>query len=111
MPSIMKLFEVVRAPLTLTARKPPPGVCCTPGVMPSSELKSRPLSGICSMRCASTRLFNLSENSTSGDTPSTVTVSDMVPTSRRKSAFATALAASGVSRLTDLNPLSSAVTL
>ena len=47
----------------------------------------------------------------SGDTPSTLTVSDIAPTSRWKSTLATALVESGVSRLTDLNPVSSAVTL
>ncbi len=36
-------------------------------MMLSSELKSRPLSGIASMRLLSTRLFNLSENSITGD--------------------------------------------
>jgi len=65
---------------------------CTPGIAPSSESKSRPLNGICSIRSLSIRLFSLSENSTSGDTPLTVTVSDCVPTSRLKSVFATALA-------------------
>ena len=63
----MKLFDEVRAPLTLTPWKPPPGLCWTPGVTLSSELKSRPLNGIASMRCASTRLFSLSENSMTAD--------------------------------------------
>ena len=72
----MKLFDEVRAPLMLTPWKPPPGRCWTPGVTLSSELKSRPLSGIASMRSVSTRLFSLSENSTTAETPSTVTVSD-----------------------------------
>ena len=76
MPSIMKLFDEVRAPPMLTPWNPPPARCCTPGITFSSELKSRPLSGSASMRALSTRLFNLSEYSISGDTPSTVTVSD-----------------------------------
>src|SRR3954468_11616860 len=94
----------------LTARKPPPGSRCTPGVTPSSELKSRPLSGIESIRSLSTLLLSLSENSISGDTPSTVIVSDWVPTSSRKSAFATEFTATGTSRATDLKPVSSLVT-
>ena len=60
----------------LTAMNPPPGSRVTPGVTASSELKSRPLSGTSVMRSVSTVLFSLSENSTSGDTPSTVIVSD-----------------------------------
>ena len=95
----------------LTDRKPPPGSRCTPGVTPSSELKSRPLSGICWMRWVSTLLFNLSENSTSGDAPCTVIVSDCVPTSSRKSAFVTVLTATCTSRAIVLKPVSSAVTL
>jgi hypothetical protein len=110
MPSIMKLFDEVRAPLMFTPWNPPPGRCCTPGMMLSSELKSRPESGISSMRALSTRLFNLSEYSTSGDTPSTVTVSDTAPTSSRKSVLATAFAVTGASRATPLKPASSAVT-
>ena len=58
----------------------------------------------------SMRLFNLSENSMTGEAPSTVTVSDIAPTSRRKSTRATAFAFSGASRLTALKPCSSAVT-
>ena len=111
MPSIMKLFDEVRAPLTFTPWKPPPGWCCTPGMIPRSELKSRPLNGTSSIRLASIRLFNLSEYSMSGETPSTVIDSLCVPTSSRKSTFATAFAPTGASRLTVLKPASSAVTL
>ena len=60
----------------LTPWKPPPARCWIPGITFSSELKSRPLSGSASMRALSTRLFNLSENSISGDAASTVIVSD-----------------------------------
>jgi len=94
----------------LTARKPPPGSRWTPGVTASSELKSRPLSGMLSMRSLSTLLFSLSENSTSGLTPSTVMVSDCAPTSSLKSTFATALTATWTSRATVLKPASSAWT-
>src|ERR687888_1214418 len=63
------------------------------------------------MRALSTLLFNLSENSMSGDTPSTVIVSDCVPTSSLKSTFTTVLTATWVSRATVLKPGSSALTL
>src|SRR3954452_22118642 len=63
------------------------------------------------MRWASTRLFNLSENSMTGDTPWTVIVSDWVPTSSLKSALMTPLGVTSASRETLLNPCSSVVTL
>jgi len=110
MPSIMKLFDEVRAPPMLTPWNPPPARCWTPGITLSNELKSRPLSGSDSMRALSTRLFSLSEYSTSGETPSTVTDSETAPTSRWKSVFATEFAVTGASRMIVLNPASSAVT-
>ena len=45
-----------------------------------------------------------------GDTPSTLTVSDCVPTSSLKSTFATAFGVTSASRDTVLNPCRSVVT-
>ena len=100
----MKLFDEVRAPLTLTPWKPPPGGCCTPGMTLSSELKSRPLSGISSARLLSMRLFNSSENSISGLTPWTVIVSALDADLELEVGFASALANTCASRVTVLNP-------
>src|ERR1700730_14878197 len=68
----------------LMARKPPPGVRCTPGVIASRELKSRPLRGTDSILALSTQLLLLGDDSTKGAVPSTSMVSLRCPTSREK---------------------------
>ena len=127
-PSIRKLFDWLRMPLTLkppvALPKPPgvaspdwppraPGGATTPGMSVPSCVKLRPLSGRSTTFCSSMTMPRVAlADSTSVACATTVTVSLSEPTSSSKTARAVSVTVTRTpSRTADRNPSSEAFTL